>query len=271
MTTISSRIHRHDLATRDASQGARLVTTHSSIVLRSLIAVALASPGLALAAPSGGFFENFDGVTAPALPTGWTASVDTGIASDIPWQTKAAGFSSSSPNVVWVGDINDYADITLTSPPLTLAAGTSRTITFQQAYVLWSPDASPLANGAYNGAVLEISINGGAFTDFVAAGGVFTVGGYNATLDPNFDNPLAQTPPLNRSVWSGNSGALVTTTGTLPDAVPGGATIQLRWRLGTEGGGRSFNTFSGWWIDDVSCPACTEGNVDVIFANGFDP
>ncbi len=261
-------IHRHELATPAASQGARFVNTRLSFALRSLIVASVVAPCAALA---GGFSENFDGVTPPTLPAGWTAAVNTGVGSDIPWQTKAAGFASSAPNAAWVGDINDYADITLTTPVLTLGAGTSRTISFQQAYTLWAPDAGPLANGVYNGAVLEMSVNGGPFTDFVAAGGTFTAGGYNATLDPSFDNPLAQTPPLNRAVWGGASNGFVATTGTLPDDILGGLTIQFRWRLGTEGGGRGFDTYSGWWLDDFSCAACSLGIVDQIFANGFDP
>lgn len=246
------------------------MSTARSFAIGTLLALAAVSPIAALSATSGGFGESFDGVTPPALPAGWTASVNTGILSDIPWQTKAVGFASTPPNAVWVGDINDYADITLTSPALTVEAIASPTVSFQQAYTLWAPDAGPLANGVFNGAVFEISVNGGAFVDFVAAGGTFTAGAYNATLDPNFDNPLAQTPPLNRSVWGGASSGFVATSGTLPPAAAGG-TVQFRWRLGTEGGGRGFDTYSGWWIDDFACDCTGVTIIDEIFRNGFDP
>lgn len=213
----------------------------------------------------GGVTENFDGVTPPALPSGWTATVASGAASDIPFRTRAVGYASSPPNAVWVDDVNDYADIRLTSPPYQ-AVFPGMGFSFRQSYVLWAPDAGPLANGVFNGAIFEISINGSPFAEITSTGGTIT---YNATLDPGFDNPLAPTAPLNRAVWGGSTAGFVTAGGTMPAGAIG-ATVQFRWRLGTEGGGRSFDTHSGWWIDDFQCD-CTQTVVDEIFANGFDP
>ena len=39
------------------------------------------------------------------------------------------------------------------------------------------------------GGVLEISIDGGPFTDILAAGGSFVSGGYNRTLSTGFSKP----------------------------------------------------------------------------------
>ncbi|MEP7044749.1 MAG: hypothetical protein ABI843_16905 [Dokdonella sp.] len=226
--------------------------------------------GLPLVAAAGsGVSENFDEVTPPALPAGWSTHIATGKASDLPWATVAVGYANSAPNAAWLNDVDDYADISLVSPIFTLPSGGSTTISFHHSYVLWAPDNSVLANGVYSGGVLEVSINAGAFQDLVAAGGSFSAGGYNVALDPTFDNPLAQPPALNRSVWGGDSAQFVATTATLPSVAAGG-TVQLRWRLGTEGSGSSHDQYSGWYIDDFTCDVCELVLSDTIFKDGFD-
>lgn len=243
-----------------------------SVRIRQVSTLAFAAAmALPLAAHAGtpGISETFDGVTAPALPDGWTTLIATGAASDLPWATRDVDYADSTPNAVWIDDVNDYADISLNSPTYSLPAATAATITFHHSYVLWAPDDSALANGVFNGGVLEVSINGGAFQDLLTAGGAFIEGGYNVQLDPGFDSPLAQPPALDRSVWGGTSADFVTTTATLPAAAQGG-TIALRWRLGSEGGGRSYATHSGWWIDDFACDQCQLAPDDTIFKNGFD-
>lgn len=231
-----------------------------------LLAVALAAlPLMASAAID----ETFDEVAPPALPDGWTASIATGAASDLPWASVAVGYANSSPNAVFLDDVDDYADIRLTSPTYTLLpGGPPATMTFHHSYVLWAPDDGPLAAGAYSGAVLEISVNGGPFEDITAAGGFLEAGGYNTSLDAAFASPL-QTDAANGdvAVWGGDSDGFITTDVTLPI---GAMTVAFRWRLATEGGGRSRDTHSGWYIDDVSCDQCVPGPVDSIFADGFD-
>ncbi|MGA9335635.1 MAG: hypothetical protein WBV39_15250 [Rudaea sp.] len=227
--------------------------------------VALCTPMLASAAGSC-TSQDFDTAVAPALPPGWTSSVDTGAASTTGWITRSVGYDDTSPNAAWLDDNNDYADISLYSAVYGVGAEGSPSITFRHSYVLWAPDTSPLYAGAYSGATLEVSINGGAFTDLINAGGSFSTGGYNAHLDANAENPIDQ-PPSGRAVWSGDSGGFITSTAVMPAAALG-ATVQFRWRLGTEGGSRSYDMHSGWWIDSVQY--LTLG--DIIFADGFgDP
>ena len=60
-----------------------------------------------------------------------------------------------------------------------------------------------LENGR-DGAVVEISINGGAFTDIITAGGSFGFGGYNGTISTAFQSPIAGRP-----AWTGNSGGYI--------------------------------------------------------------
>ncbi len=81
---------------------------------------------------------------------------------------------------------------------------------------------------AFDGMVLEIAINGGAFTDILTAGGSFVTGGYTHTVSTGFSNPLAT-----RMAWSGITAGYVTTTFNLP-AAAAGQRVQLRWRVGTD-------------------------------------
>jgi hypothetical protein len=233
----------------------------------SSVAAGIMLVAFATAASAAGFCpnQNFDSVTAPALPAGWTSTVTTGAASTSGWVTRAVGYADSGTNAAWVDDVNDYADISLTSATYAIAATGTASISFRQSYFLWSPDASPLVNRAFSGAVLEFSVDGGAFSDIVTAGGSISVGNYNASLDPNSNSPIAPTAPLNRKVWSGDSGGFITSTATLP-AAASGHNVAFRWRLGTEGGGRSYDTHSGWWIDTVALANPS----DDIFKDDFE-
>ena len=103
----------------------------------------------------------------------------------------------------------------------------------------------------FDGMVLEISINGGAFSDIITAGGTFVLGGYNATISTQFGSPIG-----GRQAWSGLSGgtvrapAYITTKVNLP-AAASGQPIQLKWRAATDSGGAATGA-SGVRIDDVS-------------------
>jgi hypothetical protein len=243
-------------------------TSGRFVGLGAALALALLLPAAAIAA---GVSENFDGVSAPALPSGWSATVATGALSDVPWATRDAGYyhGTSAPNAVWIDEFNDYADISLVSPTWYLPATGTATVTFHHSYTLWAPDDSDLANGVFNGGVFEISFNGAPFQDVLAAGGAFVTHGYNATLDPSFANPIAPPPTLNRAVWGSDSGGFVTTKVTLP-ASAAGKSVQFRWRLGTAQGGSSHDGRSGWWIDDFECDQCSTQLNDIIFEDGFD-
>jgi hypothetical protein len=211
--------------------------------------------------------QNFDTTATPSLPGGWTSNVDKGAPTTRAFITRAVGYSDSGTSTAFVDDTNDYADVSLYSAVLGVVdTGVTPSISFRHSYVLWAPDAGPNYNGAYDGGVLEVSVNGGDFTDITAAGGAITSGGYNTFLDSQFDNPIAQ-PPLSpgRSVWSGDSGGFKTVNVRIPTTAFNG-TVQLRWRLGTEGGGRAHDTHAGWWIDSFQYSALG----DVIFRDGFD-
>jgi hypothetical protein len=194
-----------------------------------------------------GASENFDGVTPPALPAGWTAARTGGTAA-IDWATTTA-FFVSAPNGVATGSVPTTATATLTSPtfPIGDAGGT---LEFRNNFALET---------GFDGGVLEISINGGPFADLVAAGGSFIAGGYNNTIDPTFANPLAGRP-----AWTGSSGGFILTRATLPPAAAG-QNVQLRWLAGYD---ESVSpTGAGWRIDDLVITSrqfvCSETCADV--------
>lgn len=169
--------------------------------------------------------ETFDEVTPPALPAGWVASTDTGN----PWTTVTLNAYAGS-NAAYADDPGIISDKSLVSP-LFIESGAG-TFAFHQDVEL---------EDTYDGAVLEISINGSPFTDILDAGGSFTSGGYNNTISVCCGSPLAGRP-----AWSGSSGGYHYVTGTLPSGAVGN-TVKLRWRVGSD----DSNSGQGYWLDSV--------------------
>ncbi|MDH4062786.1 MAG: M36 family metallopeptidase [Acidobacteriota bacterium] len=186
------------------------------------------------------FAQNFDGVTAPALPAGWTTSTLTGTPNL--WVTDTTT-PDSAPNRAFAADPSTVSDNVLVSPAIALPAGVSR-LTFRNSY---------LTESTFDGGVLEIAIGGGAFQDIITAGGSFVSNGYNATISTSFNSPIA-----GRMAWSGNSSGYVTSVVDLP-AAAGGQSVVLRWRMATD----SSVASTGWAVDTVSIAqfACAGGAV----------
>ena len=180
------------------------------------------------------FTENFDGVTAPALPAGWVAANASGAA---PLWVTSTTTPDTVPNDAFIDDPATVSDKRLDSIGIPISS-TSTKVTFRNNYNLES---------TYDGGVLEVSspnINAGAFTDVtnVAVGGSFVTGGYNGTVNSTFSNPLA-----GRQAWTGSSGGYITTTANLGPNVAG-QTIKLRFRMGSD----SSVSSTGWRVDTIS-------------------
>ena len=192
--------------------------------------------------PVGQCIENFDGVTAPALPAGWTTTNASGPAPV--WVTSPIA-PASPPNDAVAKDPGGITDQRLDTRNIIVTSASAH-LTFQNNYSL---------PATFDGGVLEVSspsINAGAFTDITAAavGGRFDLGGYNATISTAFMSPIA-----GRMAWSGNSGGYIRTEVNLGPNLQG-QTIKLRFRLGTDN-----QTLAGgaWRIDTIeitgaSCP-----------------
>ena len=184
---------------------------------------------------SGLFSQNFDSVTAPSLPPGWTTAAS-GV--ETPFVTQASG-SDTAPNSAFVPDPGNVGLSDLISPVIAAPGGPIQ-LSFRHNYDL-EPGPGTLG---YDGGVLEIKIGTSAFTDILAAGGSFLAGGYNRVIDTPWQSPIA-----GRQAWSGTSAGYVTTLVSLPAI--SGQSFQLRWRCGTDNG----NGNTGWHIDTVSLSA----------------
>jgi N-acetylneuraminic acid mutarotase len=165
--------------------------------------------------------QNFDGVVAPALPAGWTPTAS-GLGT-LP--TTSTIFPDTAPNDVFLSEASNQGLSEVTSPTIAVPGGVS-SLSFRN---LFNTEQD------FDGLVLEISINGGAFSDIITAGGAFLSGGYNSHIgpDPGF-NPLE-----NRDAWTGLSGgtaaapAYITSIVRLP-AAAAGQNVQFKWRQGSD-------------------------------------
>ena len=191
------------------------------------------------------FAQNFDSVSAPGLPSGWTTTTS---GAGSAWVTQATS-SDTSPNSIFSASATNVGYSDLISPSFAVGEGQAQ-LSFRNAYNF---ESGPGGVG-YDGGVLEIKIGSDAFLDIITAGGSFVSGGYNAVIDNTFESPIA-----GRSAWSGLSGGYITTSVNLP-VTASGKMVQFRWRNASDNG----NPVVGWRIDSVSvtnrlCLCCTSG------------
>lgn len=181
--------------------------------------------------------ENFDGVTAPALPPGWTSSFTSGSADCSPSGTCLLGTNwvttltdpASPPHCVFHNAPSCVTDSVLESPVFRAGPTNFAFLSFRHSF--------NLENGR-DGAVLEISIEGGPYVDFGAIGGTLA---YNGTIASDSFSPLAGRP-----AWTGNSGGYQSRFSLFPQSAQG-RNVRLRFRLATDCGGAG----TGWRIDNI--------------------
>lgn len=188
------------------------------------------------------FTENFDGVPTPTLPAGWTTARSSTAANTAAlWVTS--GTSDTAPNSAFGAGGTVASDTSLTSPVISIpnapATGTNPGVrlTFRNNFN---------TEVGFDGGILEISINGGAFQEIIAAGGSFIEGGYNGSIG------VTDSIFTGRQAWTGNSGGYITTTVVLP-ASSYGQNAQLRWHTAYDSGTNP----SGMRIDTVSIYGAT--------------
>ena len=189
------------------------------------------------------FAEAFDGVTAPALPAGWTTAA-AGPGAPVAWATDAAT-PDTSPNAAFTNAPTNSADFTSTndliSPAILLPVAATR-LSFRQTRSFES---------TFDGGVLEVSVGGGPYVDVTSPsiGGVFTSNGYNATISSSFGSPIS-----GRRAWSGTQTTYVTTSLDLPSGL-GGQSVQFRWRAAWDDA--VVNANPNWRIDGVTVLAAS--------------
>ena len=199
--------------------------------------------------------QNFDTVTAPALPAGWATAASGGQSN---WVTSTT-MASSLTNAAFSRDSGVIGVNELDTPIISVTT-TSAVLTFRQYYSL---AANPTNSSVgFDGGVLEIKIGGGSYNDILAAGGSFISGGYNTTLISTNGNPLG-----GRLAWSGSSTNFITTVVNLP-AAAAGQSAQLRWRGGA-GTVPNPVTSSGtlaFWNFDSSTPNASSTIANIVAA-----
>ena len=190
--------------------------------------------------------QNFDGVVQPNLPFGWTSTA-TGSLS--PWVTTVLN-PDSGANAARAGSAATVGRTEMLTPSYSVAP-MDHQMRFRTAFNLEEESATI----GRDGMVLEISINGAAYQDILAAGGSFVTGGYNRTISSSFGSQIA-----GRMAWSGLSGgtaatpAYITTTVNMPVA-SFGQLVRFKWVVATD----SANTATGdagARVDTVLGTAC---------------
>ena len=190
--------------------------------------------------------ENFDSVTAPAVPAGWT--VDAPSAFPALKFVSTTNMPDSAPNSMFAPDLpivpaadTDGGSTELTSPFIFIPTGTNAaTVSFRHKFN---------TERDWDGGVLEISIGGSLepFDDIISAGGTFLQNGYNGSMGVSSPNPLG-----GRNGWTGDSGGYITTIVRLP-AAAAGQNIRLRWRFGADN--NTAPVGGGWNVDNIKVQA----------------
>ena len=173
--------------------------------------------------------QNFDGVTAPALPSGWTSVQTSG--TGINWVTTTTT-PNSAPNAAFANDPAAVNAAALVSP----------SVAINSASALLRVKNQYNTESIFGGEGLDISTDGGTtWTDVITGGGTFVSGGYNATISSSFQSPIS-----GRMAWSGASSGYVDTVVNLPASL-NGQNVQFRWLMASD----SSVSATGVWVDDV--------------------
>jgi hypothetical protein len=208
--------------------------------------ISMNDPGNSLAASVSGslsVYTNADEVasstatdSAEAKQSPWSVSSNSTLVTDASskWQRNAIG----SLNYVWhCPDISAPSDQYLTSPVMTVNGSGAFNLQFDHSYGFEFD-----SGGNYDGGVVEMSVNGGAFTDI--GGPAYTGNLVNYVGDVN--------PLRGRPAFVQTSGGTIHTT--LTQAIAPGSTVQFRFRAASDNAIGS----AGWTIDNIAVSGVVE-------------
>ena len=146
--------------------------------------------------------------------------------------------------VAWGPNLSQQNDISLVTPTVTVADAGEFAIEFEHYYEFELGDPNDATDlNAWDGGVMEISIDGGDWTDVTAAGGTFLTG-YNGTI-------IGFNPVLgDREGFIGliDSRWIAPEALTFADGVLNGKEVKFRFRIGSDGSVAAW----GWNIDNVA-------------------
>jgi len=174
--------------------------------------------------------RNYDDVElAMASEADWTAEITEPVGPTWAVEDFDARFGTGQ---AWHGaDNGGPATSTLTSGAFSVTGAFS--VSFQHYFQFEEPD--------FDGGVIEVSLDGGAWQDAVAFGAVFTQGnGYNSTASAfNYGNP--------RAAFANTNGGLEAMTLDFGVLLAGHG-ARLRFRIDTD----TYLSEFGWLIDDIT-------------------
>jgi len=178
--------------------------------------------------------------TTPAATTGFAAA----LGNVAPWHRLEV---SPIQHLWHVDDPAQASDQYLISPPLTVGPGGALNLQFDHS---WSFEFD--AGGNYDGGVVEISINGAAFTDLGTAA-------YNGTIFAGSGNPIG-----------GRRGFVQSSNGTvhtsLTRTIAAGSTVQVRFRATSD----DSVGVAGWNVDNVAYTGVVETPFATLVADTGD-
>ncbi|MDW8480268.1 MAG: hypothetical protein RML12_11320 [Xanthomonadales bacterium] len=193
------------------------------------------------------FAENFNGGAG-----GFTTDTPSGT----PWQLSTARPSpASGGNAFFAPSQGVVSDKRLVSPAILLPTGMNPlTLRYQN----WRHLEQNGASGCYDGAILEISVGSGPFTQ--VTGAALLNDPYRGPVSTSFSNPIGGQP-----AWCDDPARPYAET-FVDLTSHAGQSVRLRWRLATD----SSVTREGWYVDDIRIQGCTSTPPPNIFADGFE-
>ena len=175
----------------------------------------------------------------------WTVTSNPALAIGAAQQWKRAQDAGTS-NHVWFGpDPYVGSDQYLTGPVMTVDGSGSMNVQFDHS---WGFEFD--GGGNYDGGVVEMSVNGGAYTDIGAAAYNGTILNYSGSV-----NPLK-----GRVGFVANSAGTIHTS--LTQAIAPGSTVQIRFRVGSD----SSLGSTGWRVDNIAFTGTVETPFAVLVA-----
>jgi hypothetical protein len=174
-------------------------------------------------------FENLKG-----LPVDWKSKT---FGSGEEWEVVSSRWDSPIQSA-FVPGRDSAGEAFLLSPVFELASG-GGDLSFSHLYRL---------EAGFDGAVLEVSRNGGEWVDLLIDPSVITKGGYNRSIREGFGSAI-----MGQQAWSGILEVFMPVSVKLPVAWAG-EMLQFRWRVVHD----ASSARDGWWIDDVKMEMLTE-------------
>ena len=174
-------------------------------------------------------FENLRG-----LPVDWKSKTS---GSGQEWDVVSSRWDSPIHSA-FVPGRDSAGEAFLLSPVFELASG-GGDLSFSHLYRL---------EAGFDGAVLEVSRDGGEWVDLLLDPSVITKGGYNRIIREGFGSAI-----MGQQAWSGILEGFTPVSVKLPVAWAG-EIVQFRWRVVHD----ASSARGGWWIDDVKMEMLAE-------------